>query len=721
MTGTGFHLHRNCDHGQTIGHGGTAKPGHSIDASNVQSRRILSTVFYYALLLASTGCCCARSDRLRAPALAKPIVTSSWSHWWLSSEPNCDDQINEFEFARVQASVKPTHRSSIAIGESAYHLAERLHAAGDDRAVDYWARTIAWMDDALAGSAECQCRSNHSSQCNRCDNDICRIARVRQSAMIRTIAHGPGYGRLAPSSHLMINGSKQTFFIPIVHQGFAWNRNDFDRLLVFEPLADAPGNVCGPGVPLVVLTQDHPGPPSTGPAGDTMNEAHHCIEDQCGAQCDAFLPPNAPFAATALIKLSKSLFDDSNDRNLSELEIADAASFTFINPLEIETMGDSGPIAQSPAMALSYARQQSQYNPVTAFISGDNGVDEPRLFFLEPYQTDKTPLILVHGLISAPATFLEMADVVRADPVLRRRYQIWIFRYPTGDDFLESAAALRQQLTSAFACRNQHNANHNAKSLNNPTHRAVIVGHSMGGLVAKLQITESGDRLWRSVSHIPLEQLQGPPAAIADFRRSFFFQADSNIGRVVYIATPHEGSPWASRCVGRLAAKLARGATDEEANYEAINMDNPGAFKGRFEESLPTSIDLLRPNSQLLLTLASTASVPDVRVHSIIGDHCRLPRAGRSDGVVPIDSAYRSEAETTKFVDATHTSILRSPDAEQELLRILRMHLETSLSSENECPIPATAATTSYKSARDLGGAFGQLPIEERSGRLLLR
>ncbi len=207
--------------------------------------------------------------------------------------------------------------------------------------------------------------------------------------------------------------------------------------------------------------------------------------------------------------------------------------------------------------------------------------------------------------MSAPATFLEMADVVRADPMWRSRYQIWIFRYPTGDDFLESASALRLQLASAFACRNPHGTNLDAEPLNGSMQQAVIVGHSMGGLVAKLQITDSGDRLWKSISNVPLEQLRAPPATIADFRRSFFFRANPNIGRVVYIATPHEGSPWASRCVGRLAANLARRETSGKADYEAISSDNPGALRGGFNESFPTSVDLLRSDSKLLLALSS--------------------------------------------------------------------------------------------------------------------
>ena len=635
--------------------------------------------------------------------MARPIAITNWSDWWRDSEPACDEWIKSFEVARVQAALQPSVQSSIALAESAYSLAERLHAAGDDRAVDYWARAIAWMDVALANSAQCRCQSHPASQDARCVHNFCQAAHVRQSAIIRTLTCGPGYGRLDPSSHLMINGSTQTYFIPIVHQGFAWNKHDFGRLLVFEPPTDAPGNVNGQGVPLVVLRPDQSARQAVKSACVAMPEAQQCsVERSRGGACDAFLPPNAPFAATAIVNLPSCLFDDSPAHAFSNMELAHAASFTFLNPLAIDTLVGSGQIAQSPAMPLIYARQQSQYNPLTAFLSGDNGIDEPRLIFLEPYQSEKTPLILVHGLLSNPAAFLDVADVVRADPMLRSRYQIWVFRYPTGDDFLESAAALRQQLATAFACRDQHNTVLEDEPHSDPTQQAVIVGHSMGGLVAKLQITDSGDRLWRAISNVPLEQLRGPPATLADLRRSFFFRANPNIGRVVYIATPHQGSPWAARLVGRLGANLASRDASEKADYEAISRDNPSALKGGFDDSFPSSVDLLRPDSKLLLRLSYTASSAGVRVHSIIGDHCRLPRAGPSDEVVPVDSAYRSEAESTALVDATHTLILRSSDAQQELLRILSMHLETPTYSEQE---RAATATNDIQPP-----AFGQRP-----------
>ncbi|TWU45885.1 hypothetical protein Q31b_10610 [Novipirellula aureliae] len=645
----------------------------------MHSRRVVRAFLFLALLLPVSGCRCARSDKLQPPPIAKAASAACWYDWWLPSNRHCTDGIDDFEAIRLQVSINPTAGSAAVLGEKAYALAESLHADGDDRAIDYWARSIAWMDDALRYHGGGRCHSIGGTHCGSDDDPMVRASQIRQSAMTRILTCGQAYGRLDPASHLLINGWSQTFRIPITHQGFAWDRNDFDRVLVFNPPLGALGNVCGRGVPMVVLTPDKSREQSPKSICDCVD-----VDGQTATGCHRFLKSRTPFAATALIHLPVSLFEDSTSSDNELCDGADVPSVTFVNSLAIdpnEPNDRCNTIAQSPAMPLMYAREASQYNPIAAFVSGDNGVDRPELRFLEPYQADKIPLILVHGLISDPATFLKMADAVRADPLLRTRYQIWVFRYPTGDDFLESAAVLREQLAIAFACHGDRagegdrvgGGDHAERNL--AQNRAVIVGHSLGGLLSKLQVTDSGDRLWQSIADAPLEQLRGPPNTIANLRRSFFCNANPNIGRVIYIATPHQGSPWASRCIGRLASSLVDARKKENQDYREIFANNPGIFSGAFSDASPTSIDLLRPSSRLLQSLASTPSSPDVAVNSIIGDHCRLPRSGPSDGVVAVDSAYRSEAESTTIVDATHTSILRSADAQQELRRILRLHL----------------------------------------------
>src|SRR5262249_49371722 len=69
-----------------------------------------------------------------------------------------------------------------------------------------------------------------------------------------------------------------------------------------------------------------------------------------------------------------------------------------------------------------------------------------KLLFLDPYQPGKVPVVLIHGLFSSPEDWADAIGHLRAAPGFAERFQIWAFRYPTGQGFLQSAAALRTQL-----------------------------------------------------------------------------------------------------------------------------------------------------------------------------------------------------------------------------------------------------------------------------------
>lgn len=634
-------------------------------------RSLRETLLSCTLLLAFAGCCCPWSRDLSRPVIAKPKPALYLSGWWHQATDDLETLLREFENTSSVASRHPCNPLAAAsLSEKAYAIAEALHCDGDDRAVDYWARTIAWSDEAMS-----LCPTTCAS----------RLPWLRRGAESRIFSHAQAYGRLIPSSHLLINGNAHSIHVPVAHHGFVWQPSDFDRLRVFEP-PDAPGDLSGRGVPLVVFSPGQsPDAASRSWCGRSCDTRSCCERifgteeppQRCRAEQDfSFVVPGTPFAATGVITLPVSLFTETATiAHASDYSLLEP-SVIFYNPLVLPVERDRSRIAQSPGMPLAFIQQNSQYDPLRVFLNGDAGVNEARLRFFEPIQFDKIPLVFVHGLVSDPTTFIEMADAIRADPVLRNRYQIWAFRYPTGEPFLKSAATLRRQLAAAFALRERCESHEHSTTSLDPCQRAVIVGHSMGGLVAKMQITDSYDDLWRSVANIPFEQLRGPPERLAALHDSFFFTANPNVGRVVYIATPHRGSPWAARCIGRLGGLLARRRLPDERAYDELAALNPNAFSGEFGDSFPSSVELLRPSSRLLQSLASLRYSPQCTVHSIIGDHCRLPLAGRSDGVVPVDSAYVPEAETTSVVDASHTSIQHSIEAQKELLRILRQHLD---------------------------------------------
>ena len=122
---------------------------------------------------------------------------------------------------------------------------------------------------------------------------------------------------------------------------------------------------------------------------------------------------------------------------------------------------------------------------------------------LEPYTPGKIPVLMVHGLWSSPLTWMEMFNDLRSMREIRDNYQFWFYEYPTGQPFWDSAAQLRDDLAKT---REVLDPAHAEPALD----QMVLVGHSMGGLLSKLQVVDSGDAFWRTVSDEPLEKLKLP-------------------------------------------------------------------------------------------------------------------------------------------------------------------------------------------------------------------
>src|SRR6266436_2776275 len=69
-----------------------------------------------------------------------------------------------------------------------------------------------------------------------------------------------------------------------------------------------------------------------------------------------------------------------------------------------------------------------------------------RVTRLQPFDPGRTPVIFVHGLQDTPVSWVPMVDALRTDPEIQRRYQLWVFSYPSGYPYPYSAALLRHEL-----------------------------------------------------------------------------------------------------------------------------------------------------------------------------------------------------------------------------------------------------------------------------------
>jgi hypothetical protein len=458
------------------------------------------------------------------------------------------------------------------------------------------------------------------------------------------------FGRVDARSHLLVNTPAGALSVPIAHRGFVWKPEDFNRLVDPTRLNRNPNEhgakTLRPGLGAELA----------------VARVNPNVSDS-----DRFLPRDTAFNATALLRpdLGAWLGGQPQSTPADVLELYD--------PLRVATVAAAGqtyPLAANfgAANALAYkiAADRGPF-ALAGFALPSTVLDKANVRMLEPYQPGKIPLVLVHGLVVDPFMFSDMIVTLNRTPGFVDRYQIWVFRYPTGVTFLRSAASLRAQLRGAVSTFDPGQRDPALWNM-------VLVGYSMGGLLCKLQVTSGGNRLWAVAASQPLESLVTDEQSRAMLRSLFYFEPLPMVRRVLFIATPHDGSPVASTIVGRLATRVVQRPSDTEQTIDQIKRDNPGALQPFLLRRVPSSVDLLDANNPLLPAMRQLPFAPGVSLHTIAGHGLHPPDRSRGDLVVPLSSAHLDEAVSELWVPATHTNIYYQPETIAEVQRILAEH-----------------------------------------------
>ena len=209
------------------------------------------------------------------------------------------------------------------------------------------------------------------------------------------------------------------------------------------------------------------------------------------------------------------------------------------------------------------------------------------LMLLRPYEPGKIPVVMVHGLWSTPLAWIPMLNELQRDPAIRSRYQFMLYLYPTGAPVPVAASGLRDALLLA---ERTFDPRHDEPAFG----RMVVLGHSMGGLLGHAMAVNSGNRLWELNSEISFDEVQGPPEVLAEVRHYLFFDALPFVRRAVFLATPHRGSEYGRRPVGRISSGLISEPDNLSALLAQLMKANPDTLDRRQFRHLPTSIETLR-------------------------------------------------------------------------------------------------------------------------------
>lgn len=383
--------------------------------------------------------------------------------------------------------------------------------------------------------------------------------------------------------------------------------------------------------------------------------------DDPSAKEDLFLPPvKQTYATTVIFRFPGSILERAAGATTTR-----SASVEIYDPLRTESIqieGRSVPLEADLTTPLAYGLE---INPKKDGLKGmlDPGAEAIAhgLFMLQPYHKDKIPVLFVHGLMSSPVTWVQLFNDVLHDPVLRERYQFWFFGYPSGNPILYSASNLRVSLL-------QIQQTYDPEGTNPAFQNMVICSHSMGGLVSKLMVLSSGDRLWSMVFDTPIEETELSADERALLTRTVFFETLPFIKRVVFMAVPHRGSDLATGFVGKLGMKLTslpeRVSTTLSSLRARMSRRSEAA-----DENSATGI------GNLAQTEILTWPFPDyLQIHSVIGNLDAAETPGGADGIVPYESSHLEGVASEKIVKWGH-NVHEHPLAILELRRILHLHL----------------------------------------------
>ena len=519
--------------------------------------------------------------------------------------------------------------------ENAYADAIRRLQADDARCVDdfYLAAMLAYQQ------IETQLQSSNCYQG--------RASEIYRSSLDALVVEGKRFNRLDPSTGLRVNLNGESIQVPIILNNFPSRVDNLDDIL-------------------------H--------VGDYQCQRlnHHYCQQGLGTavigirnrvQGEQFQRKNQWFASTMLLRPIE--FSATNELTNCDTRYVLELSYS-LKASTIDIAGVEVPLHKDTSAPIAWVINTTKQNYLQSFLQpGSIRPEEEGLFMVAPYEAGKIPIVFVHGLLSDPLTWVNTLNELMARQDLIDHYQIWGFEYATGDPFIRNAALLKEQLAQIRGYTDPSQAD---PALN----KTLLVGHSMGGLISKMQVVQTDDKLWRSISKIPFESTRMSPANRQLLSSSLFYEPSPMASRVVFIGTPHHGSAVASRAIGRLGSILVSPSDEITALRKQLIDANPGAFSQEFQRRIPTSIDLLKPDSEMLNAVRRMNVAENVELHSIIGRGRWQIGSGDSDGVVPVTSARHPYASSEKYVEAPHSGLTHDPAMIDELIAIMRLHLRGS-------------------------------------------
>jgi pimeloyl-ACP methyl ester carboxylesterase len=315
------------------------------------------------------------------------------------------------------------------------------------------------------------------------------------------------------------------------------------------------------------------------------------------------------------------------------------------------------------------ARSHFGRQSLLSLFGREGGITTPRVLLMQPYDPNRLTVVMLHGLASSPEAWINVSNEVMGDEYLRRHYQVWEVYYPTNLPVAVNRAGIRAAVEATI----QHfDPSGRARASNH----IVLVGHSMGGVLSRLLVSSSGEDLWDTIpvrSDLSAAKLAKLHERLGPYLQ---FTPMPQVTRVIFLASPHRGTPLARHSLARWIGNLIRTPANLLADFASMaDILKPQDADGALTR-VPNSIDNLSDTNPFIVAAADLPMSPTVHYHTIVGVHKPTePLASSSDGVVPYASAHLEGAESELAVPSGH-SVQETPAAILEVRRILRLHAE---------------------------------------------
>jgi len=415
----------------------------------------------------------------------------------------------------------------------------------------------------------------------------------------------------------------------------------------------------GFGAELVAVMNDPAGSTATPPSAATPAAQ----ASTSAAQSWSEMPSPS---MTVLLRFSgKNLWEVLHDDE-PEVEIHDPYQVS-----EVTLHGQQVPLAANftAGYALWLARSNFSRQSLRSLFGSKGGIDTPHLYMMQPYDPNRRVLLMIHGLASSPEAWVNVANELMRDDEIRQDFQVWQFYYPTNMPIAMSHDAMRHTLSEVLK-------HFDPSGKAQASHDMVLVGHSMGGVIARLMISSSGDHLVDTL----LETAQMTPAQRELLRTKgapvLTFLPEPEVSRVVFIATPHRGTDVAGTRLGRWIGRLVRLPLTVLEDVATIANDGQIDRNDGKHGYQMNSIQNLDKDDPFVRAVADLPMSPKVHYHSIIARaKADGPLEKTDDGLVPYWSSHLPHADSEKVIVSGH-SVQEATPAIVELRRILHEDMQ---------------------------------------------